>query len=75
MRTERDVMENPMAGDVELAELLKLARRRGPMTEREQREQVISFVYGNLKLSGWLGTLDDVAQAYDRHIAQPGGEA
>lgn len=69
MRTTANALRDPR-----LDELIELARRRGPMTEQEQRKQVISFAYGNLKLSGWQGTVEDVALAYDLHVAQEGGE-
>lgn len=48
-----------------LDELVKWARQQPPPTEARKREQAISFAYGNLKLSGWQGTREDIEKAAD----------
>lgn len=35
-----------------------------------ERDSTISFVYGNLKLSGWTGTMEDVEEEYERLYGQ-----
>ena len=51
--------------DEELAELIEQSRQRGPMTSEEQREQRISWVYGNCKLSNPEVTREMVENAVD----------
>lgn len=49
-------------GERDLLLLLREAREH-VMSPAEVRSQAVSFVYGNLKLSGWKGTRRDVEQA------------
>jgi hypothetical protein len=49
----------------ELKQLLEWARTYVP-TEAEKRAQIISFAYGNLKLSGCDVTLDGIEAEYDK---------
>lgn len=43
--------------------LIEQTRKLGPQTQEDYDEQMVSFAYGNLKLSGWAGTKDDVRKA------------
>jgi len=51
--------------DEELAELIEQSRQLGPMTSEEQREQRISWVFGNCKLSNSDVTREMVENAVD----------
>lgn len=51
--------------DEELAKLIEQSRQLGPMTSEEQREQRISWVYGNCKLSNPEITREMVENAVD----------
>lgn len=50
----------------ELAYLLEMVKRLPPMTEEQRRNQAISFVYGNLQLSGIEVTKEQIGETYDR---------
>ena len=51
--------------DEDLARLIEQSRQLGPMTSEEQREQRISWVYGNCKLSNPEVTREMVENAVD----------
>ena len=51
--------------DEELAKLIERSRQLGPMTSEKQREQRISWVYGNCKLSNPDVTREMVENAVD----------
>ena len=51
--------------DEELAKLIEQSRQLGPMTSEEQREQRISWVYGNCKLSNPEVTREMVENVVD----------
>lgn len=51
--------------DEDLAKLIEQSRQIGPMTSEEQREQCISWVYGNCKLSNPDVTREMVENAVD----------
>lgn len=48
-----------------LEELLEAARNH-VWTEEEKHQHAISFAYGNLKLSGWEGTREDIEREADK---------
>jgi hypothetical protein len=62
--------------DEELAKLIEQSRQLGPMTSEEQREQRISWVYGNCRLSNPEVTREMVENAVDfgAHVIAPGDD-
>ena len=62
--------------DEELAKLIEQSRQLGPMTSEEQREQRISWVYGNCRLSNPEVTREMVENAVDfgAHVIAPGND-
>jgi hypothetical protein len=62
--------------DEELAKLIEQSRQLGPMTSEEQREQRISWVYGNCKLSNPEVTREMVENAVDfgAHVIANGND-
>lgn len=61
--------------NVALDQLLEEAKNKGPMSKEEKRAQAISFVYGQLALSGRSISKEEVAQVYDElHKEVSGGE-
>ena len=66
-----------LSNNDELNQLWQKAKRlMNSLSPEELREMdrisAISFVYGNLKLSGWTGTKDDVEREYERMYGQRG---
>lgn len=64
-----------LSNNDELNELWEKAKRlMNGLSPEELREMdrinTISFVYGNLKLSGWTGTMEDVEEEYERLYGQ-----
>ncbi len=57
--------------DEDLAKLIEQSRKLGPMTSEEQREQRISWVYGNCKLSNPDVTRETVENAVDGGLSPP----
>lgn len=59
----------------ELLRLLEAAKARGPMTAEEQREQAISFAYGQMMDCAPHITREEVAAVYDEmHPPCQGGK-
>lgn len=65
MRWEDDV------SDPTFEELLKLVMKLPPPTDEEREEQIISFAYGNLRLSGIDVTKEQLRAIMDKRKGNP----
>lgn len=63
--TERKLRDLPLTDDAKLAALIEKCRSLGPMTDKDKREQRISWVYGNCALSNPKVTREMAEAAVD----------